>query len=243
MAAQTLNCSSCGAGVASDAAKCDYCGVLVATIACPSCFGMLHVGSRYCRHCGELAASWEREPGAQKCPRCAVPLLRGTLGGVVLHECEKCLGVWIAKATFEEVCRNHEHQASVLRTRPTQPATARVGKESVHYVPCPECQQLMNRVNFARCSGVIVDVCRDHGTWFDASELQSIVAFIRSDGLGRSRDLEKHELDSARRRLANTRRGAVPLELPTRRQEQFGNGWLELVLESAAELVAKWWRR
>ena len=41
----------------------------------------------------------------------------------------------------------------------------------------------MNRVNFARCSGVIVDVCRGHGTWFDRDELSGIVQFIRGGGL------------------------------------------------------------
>ena len=35
----------------------------------------------------------------------------------------------------------------------------------------------MNRVNLARCSGVIVDICRAHGTWFDREELSRIVEF------------------------------------------------------------------
>jgi hypothetical protein len=34
----------------------------------------------------------------------------------------------------------------------------------------------MNRVNFAEYSGVVVDVCREHGTWFDADERQRIPA-------------------------------------------------------------------
>jgi len=35
----------------------------------------------------------------------------------------------------------------------------------------------MNRINFGRTSGVIVDVCKKHGTWFDGGELTQVIAF------------------------------------------------------------------
>ena len=76
---------------------------------------------------------------------------------------------------------------------------------SVRYVKCPECAQLMHRVNFAKCSGIILDVCKGHGTWFDRDELQHIVEFIRTGGLDVSRNKEKEELESARRRLEAAR--------------------------------------
>ena len=41
-------------------------------------------------------------------------------------------------------------------------------------MPCPECGQLMNRKNFANTSGVIVDVCRAHGIWFDDREVERV---------------------------------------------------------------------
>ena len=40
----------------------------------------------------------------------------------------------------------------------------------------------MLRRNFRRSSGVITDVCRDHGTWLDADELEQIAGFILSGG-------------------------------------------------------------
>jgi Zn-finger nucleic acid-binding protein len=73
--------------------------------------------------------------------------------------------------------------------------------DKVRYVPCPECGQLMNRVNFARCSGVVVDVCKGHGTWFDRDELRRIVEFIRGGGLSVSREREKREVAEERRKL------------------------------------------
>jgi Zn-finger nucleic acid-binding protein len=59
----------------------------------------------------------------------------------------------------------------------------------------------MNRINFAHCSGVIVDVCKGHGTWFDRDELSKIVQFIRSGGLEMARQKEKMEIEFQREQL------------------------------------------
>ena len=53
----------------------------------------------------------------------------------------------------------------------------------------------MNRVNFAKCSDVIVDVCKGHGTWFDKDELRQIVEFIRGGGMEQSREKLRHEIE------------------------------------------------
>ena len=61
----------------------------------------------------------------------------------------------------------------------------------------------MNRINFAKCSGVIVDVCKGHGTWFDKQELTRIIEFIREGGLEASRQREKAHIEEERRQLRN----------------------------------------
>ena len=48
----------------------------------------------------------------------------------------------------------------------------------------------MNRKNFRRISGVIIDSCADHGVWLDIGELEKIRHFIADGGLGKSRDRE-----------------------------------------------------
>src|SRR2546425_7345986 len=73
--------------------------------------------------------------------------------------------------------------------------------DKIRYVPCPQCHNLMNRINFAHCSGVIVDICKGHGTWFDCDELRQIVEFVRGGGLEASRQKEKHELEFERQQL------------------------------------------
>ena len=56
----------------------------------------------------------------------------------------------------------------------------------------------MNRVNFAHCSHVIVNVCSEHGTWFDRDELRRIVEFIRAGGLTNARAEEIANLERER---------------------------------------------
>ncbi len=123
------------------------------------------------------------------------------IGPTAVRECEQCLGLWLDVPSFEKLCADREQQSVVLGTASPAPTHAVRETSKVHYVPCPECSQLMNRINFARCAGVIVDVCKGHGTWFDRDELSRIVEFIRGGGLEASRSREKEEIKEERRRL------------------------------------------
>jgi hypothetical protein len=44
------------------------------------------------------------------------------------------------------------------------------------------CGELMNRFNYGRVSGVIIDACKDHGIWFDAEALTRILEWIHKGG-------------------------------------------------------------
>jgi Zn-finger nucleic acid-binding protein len=126
------------------------------------------------------------------------------IGAEALRECEHCGGVWVEVAAFEKICADREQQSAVLGGASLVPANQMMGKgnpDKIRYVPCPQCGQLMNRINFARCSGVVVDVCKGHGTWFDRDELRDIVEFIRSGGLDAARQKEKREIEFEREQL------------------------------------------
>jgi Zn-finger nucleic acid-binding protein len=203
MNAETLNCPNCGAAISSDAPLCQYCESKLATIACASCFGMMFKGSRHCPHCGAAATTASAAQLATlKCPRCKAEMSSISIGGEAMRECEHCGGLWLEVAAFERICTNREEQSAVLGGASMAPqAQTHSITETVRYVPCPQCSQLMNRINFARCSGVIVDVCKGHGTWFDRDELREIVEFIRSGGFEIARQKEKHELEAERAQL------------------------------------------
>jgi Zn-finger nucleic acid-binding protein len=40
----------------------------------------------------------------------------------------------------------------------------------------------MQRRNFRKSSGVILDICRGHGVWLDADELEQIAGFLLAGG-------------------------------------------------------------
>lgn len=163
---------------------------------------MMFVGSKHCPRCGAAAAVPEIL-GSEKrrCPRCQNEMSAVSIGSTTVRECERCLGLWLDVSSFEKICADREQQSAVLGVASPAPTHAVNEANEVHYVPCPECSQLMNRINFARCSGVIVDVCKHHGTWFDRDELSRIVEFIRSGGLEASRSKEKANIEEQRQQL------------------------------------------
>jgi len=85
----------------------------------------------------------------------------------------------------------------------------------VHYVACPVCGSMMNRRNFGGGSGVIVDVCARHGTWFDAGELPRVLSFVESGGLTRARARDAADRESAEReRRVHERLGVSRVNMP-----------------------------
>jgi Zn-finger nucleic acid-binding protein len=188
-----FNCPNCGAAVAPDSVSCGYCGSAIASHLCAVCFGTISVGMKHCPHCGAEAVAAVKERSAQfRCPRCEIELDLISIGGYALNACSRCGGIWAGKSSFQSLCTREEAQEAVFGFQPEPSKTAAVSKERPQrtYVPCPECGKLMNRQNFSRCSGVVLDWCRNHGTWLDRGELQQIVAFIRDGGLRKARDRE-----------------------------------------------------
>jgi Zn-finger nucleic acid-binding protein len=164
-------------------------------------------GSKYCGHCGTAAVSADvsqvSDPG--NCPRCGIDLKDLKIDQILLSECERCSGVWSDAETFEKICLDRDERSAALAFFGTRSQTSQ-NIRPVRYVPCPECKQLMNRSNFARSSGVIVDLCKEHGVWFDAGELPKIVEFIENGGLARAREKEKISLDEERSKIREERR-------------------------------------
>lgn len=112
-----------------------------------------------------------------------------------IHGCRGCGGAWVDHRTLDEMIAwakahaNHHRPDSVQRQ-------AMVLHEVVRYRPCPSCRQRMNRRNFARYSGIVVDECRTCGTFFDAGELEGVVTFVRSGGLALT---ERREAEDKKR--------------------------------------------
>jgi Zn-finger nucleic acid-binding protein len=210
MAAETLNCPMCGAAASSDSPQCEHCGARLATVACPSCFGMMFVGAKFCSHCGAKADRTEVAAETHElCPRCRVEMGAVLIGQTHLEECPKCEGIWADADSLQKICADREQQAAVLGMATALPAESVPFEEHIHYIPCPICKGLMNRVNFAHCSQVVVNVCRQHGTWFDKDQLRRIVEFIRAGGIEKSRSQEIEDLEARKSQIQTSANSGV----------------------------------
>jgi Zn-finger nucleic acid-binding protein len=195
--AATLRCPACGAHADSGEQRCRYCKARLATVSCPSCLALMFDSSTFCPSCGARKSRVEY-PADARCPSCRGAMAQVTLGETDLLDCETCDGLWIGAAAFERLCSSREAQAAVLHQHVTepQPMDARV-----RYRPCIECGAMMNRVNFAKISGTVVDVCKKHGTFLDRGELQAIVSFVHGGGLDRARQRQIEDLKEQHQRL------------------------------------------
>jgi Zn-finger nucleic acid-binding protein len=158
---------------------------------------------KHCPWCGaEVALAAVVKEVAGGCPHCQTIMTFVQLGASRLSECRACGGIWVNKDSFEKICQDREQQEAVLGHPVVETLPPESGEKPRRvYVPCPVCKKLMNRMNFAGCSGVVIDWCREHGTWLDHTELPQIIAFIRGGGLRKARDREKEMLQAESRRL------------------------------------------
>ncbi len=166
---------------------------------CAACMTLNPIGGDACTQCGaELAPEPEGTPTTLLCPRGCGPLAH--FGDV--FECDRCGGLFLDHASLGELVTAHRPKAEGERrasiTPPPQPVL-----EAVTYLPCPTCNARMNRTVFGKSSGVIVDVCTTHGTWFDARELTASLAFVERGGI------ELVERRERERKAEETRRAEV----------------------------------
>jgi Zn-finger nucleic acid-binding protein len=163
----------------------------------------MFIGSRFCARCGAEAARTRVEDGESlECPRCAEEMPALDLGGTHVHECAACGGLWLDPESLQKLCDAREAHADVVSALAARVPTAAAPPDTVRYIPCPNCRKLMNRVNFAKSSGVVIDVCKNHGAWLDRGELQRVVGFVEGGGLAAARDREKERLVDEQRRLS-----------------------------------------
>jgi Zn-finger nucleic acid-binding protein len=168
----------------------------------------MFAGSRFCARCGAEATREAVDDATPlKCPRCGGSLQSLRLGQTPVRECSDCGGLWVDPATLQQLCDAREDHAAMLSALATREPSKPGAPETVRYIPCPRCAKLMNRVNFARSSGVVLDVCKTHGVWLDRGELQRVVGFVEHGGLSAARERERAQLEDERRRLEAAKSG------------------------------------
>jgi Zn-finger nucleic acid-binding protein/ribosomal protein L40E len=196
--AAVSRCAACGALLAENARSCSFCDAAIerdrtpAGPVCPECYARNPEQARHCTSCGVafLPQPVRLRQDPLECPACpGARLAARSLGGLWMDECPMCLGLW-APADVMDRLVDHVRERRRLEGQPTGARAPRERQANwqgeVSYRRCPECRQAMQRKNFGRRSGVIVDWCGSHGTWLDADEMEDIAAFVLMGGLERA---------------------------------------------------------
>ena len=134
----------------------------------------------------EVAAGASLPPDVPRvCPTCAVPLGAVRAEGVAVFACASCAGRWVPAASFRAVAAQTPERplAPVERARLRAKATAKpVPHDARPALLCPECRRGLQRRLMTPYGPVRVDLCRAHGVWFDAGELERWAEFVREGG-------------------------------------------------------------
>jgi Zn-finger nucleic acid-binding protein len=196
--AAVVRCQSCGATREEGASSCPFCGSDFTLheqdldTMCPGCFARVSSRARFCHHCAApiFADETAGELTERLCPACeSAPLRSRALQGNGLSalECNRCGGLWLGAEAFARL-----RQATLAAADPSpDPAAIRTdarGRRSAgpargpQYRRCPICAVRMNRVNYGKQSGILLDRCATDGLWFDGDELDAVLRWMRLGG-------------------------------------------------------------
>ncbi len=111
-----------------------------------------------------------------RCPQCRKRLVTAKVKDVELSGCVGCGGIWIENASARRVLSDPEPLFAEMATRAGNNARNRATHADQR--TCPACPAILDRV---RSHGIELDVCTDHGTWFDAFELATLMRILRGE--------------------------------------------------------------
>jgi Zn-finger nucleic acid-binding protein len=133
------------------------------------------------------------------CPKCDVEMKVVRHGDVETDECPKCGGIWVDRCEEKDVLRMEPAVFTMDELRDLKKIYKPLGRvEEVKYFKCPRCGRFMWRKIYMQFSGIMVDKCRDHGTFFDKGELEKAIEYVKKGGAEyeKMKTAEKSVLDT-----------------------------------------------
>ncbi|XXY12859.1 zf-TFIIB domain-containing protein [Sorangium sp. So ce216] len=227
-------CPLCGLAIDAQGRCYPGCPGPLATVRCGGCYQLNPHDAERCAGCEhELGLEPIAEPDALRCLECDVPMSAFRAPTGLLRDCGRCGGQLVEHALLRDLLERRESYGKSAPRPPRRPEHVDV---RVRYVRCPVCGQRMNRKNFAGKSGIIVDICREHGTWFDRGELPQLLLFAESGGAASARLRQAEDAERARRqaklaRDAGKRTSAVVVASSWEARRAAAEDLLELLWE------------
>ncbi len=163
-------CSHCSAPLPKSGIVCDYCGT------------RNDIDLKEAKRFVNLRPNQNRI-----CPICDKSLQTINVGKklpLYLERCDECYGIFFdineLETTIEQSVKGSRNvdfiKLAKLNENPRY-------IDIITYRKCPVCKGTMQRKNFMRRSGVITDVCLDHGIWLDSGELRHIMEWVKTGGM------------------------------------------------------------
>jgi Zn-finger nucleic acid-binding protein len=100
-----------------------------------------------------------------------------------MKACDACGGQLVDHDVLATLIEAQRPVASPEPREAHKRVTSPGWEKDEHPLRCPECAGRLDRMNFGRRSGILVDVCAEHGTWFDAGELEDVLVFVGTGGI------------------------------------------------------------
>lgn len=167
---------------------------------CRTCRGDAGEREPRCPRCGttprrtqptaeSAAAAAALRRAVARCPRCAAAMSTVTIEDDAIDVCSGCGGTWYDSGEFEAHIERMQRRGAPPAASSANTPRA---EQRIVYLDCPRCGEKMHRKAFDKTSGVIVDVCADHGVFLDPGELAAILRYLAEDDV---RDANRKRAD------------------------------------------------
>ncbi|MEA1891970.1 MAG: zf-TFIIB domain-containing protein [Campylobacterota bacterium] len=163
-------CSSCSAPLPKSGIICEYCGT------------RNDIDLRDVKKFVNLRPDQERW-----CPLCHTQMQTINVGEKLpfyIERCSTCYGIFFDINELESMIENSvkgSRNIDLIKLAKITEHPRHV--DIVTYRKCPVCKKTMQRKNFMQRSGVITDLCVEHGIWLDSGELRHIMEWVKTGGM------------------------------------------------------------
>jgi Zn-finger nucleic acid-binding protein len=214
---QVINCAGCGRVNRLPRTACMWCGDPL-----PQSEADLEAEGA-----AEMPPVVDEFDGAFSSPRAPhAALEKIDVGPFTMLRCPETKGLFMSEHVLNILVERQAEkvlEAEKLTTGQLRQQVQRFAPEQrIEYIACPICGQQMQRKNYLKSSGVIIDQCLAHGVWLDEEELQQILQFIASGGQALAKALAAEAAEQMRLSPYRSRHHGVSNLVYMRATRHFG---------------------
>ena len=145
------------------------------------------------------------------CPGCEGELVARSAGGLTLQRCARCGGLWVdneGSQLLHAGALPDAARALVLEVEKELAADSASGDRPGGARACPMCAAAMSEVEVPLAK-IAVDVCAQHGTYFDRHELVRFFQAVEIKNVDDAEAAEAYGKEVAGDRMESALRGSV----------------------------------